>query len=259
MTTILRFLLLLLLITSKYLAAQNQSCKGHSHNDYRQKNPFSTAYQSMMASIEADIWEKDGDLYVAHEKNEIRKENTLDALYIQPIVKIFTENGGRAWINSEQSFQLLIDLKSSPRPTLDLLIQKLIAYPEVFDFKANPYAVRIAITGNIPSKETFTDYPDFIRFDGGINESYTKEQLKKIALVSDDFENYSNWKGEGPIPEQDKEKLLNAVNAAHEKGLKIRFWNAPDNPETWSVFIKLGIDLINTDQPEMFYRYYPGN
>jgi len=252
-------LLFLFLILCKLLTAQNQSCKGHSHNDYMQQKPFFTAYHNHMASIEADIWEKDGELYVAHEKNEIRRENTLDALYIKPIVKIFNENGGRAWKNSEHSFQLLVELKSSTGPALDLLIHKLNAYPEVFDLTKNQYAVRIAITGNVPSKETFTEYPDFIGFDGEINEGYTNHQLNKIALVSDNFEHFSKWKGEGAIPEQDREILLNAVNAAHEKGLKIRFWNAPDNPETWSAFIKLGIDFINTDQPELFYRYYPGN
>jgi alkaline phosphatase len=257
MTVKLRFLLFLFLIPCKSLTAQDQSCKGHSHNDYKQKKPFFTAYQSKMASIEADIWEKDGDLYVAHEKNEIRKKNTLDALYIQPIVKIFNENGGRAWKSSEQVFQLLIELKSPTVQTLNLLIQKLNVHQEVFDCKANKYAVRIAITGNIPPKETFTDYPDFIRFDGGIDESYTNEQLKKIALVSDNLEIFSNWKAKGAIPEQDREILLNAVNAAHAKGLKIRFWNAPDNPETWSEFIKLGIDFINTDQPEMYNKYHP--
>jgi len=49
------------------------------------------------------------------------------------------------------------------------------------------------------------------------------------------------------------------VNAAHEKGLKIRFWNAPDYPETLSTFLELGMDFINTDQPEMFHRYYQSN
>jgi alkaline phosphatase len=31
-------------------------------------------------------------------------------------------------------------------------------------------------------------------------------------------------------------------------GKKIRFWNAPDNLNSWKIFIGLGVDYINTDQ-----------
>ena len=251
--------LFVFLLHSNIIYSQNQSCKGHSHNDYLQQVPFFNAYHNHMASIEADIWAIDGELFVAHEQNEISRAKTLDALYILPIVDIFTKNGGRAYPNSGECIQLLIELKSATDITLGLLIQKLTAYPEVFNPETNPFAIRIAITGNIPDKENFAAYPDFVMFDGEINEHYTGRQIKKLALVSTNFERFSNWKGVGPMPLNDKANIKKAIDEAHNKGLKTRFWNTPDNPETWSTLLNLGVDLINTDNPEMFNKYCPFN
>ena len=47
----------------------------HSHNDYLQNVPFYTAYSARCASIEADVFLVDGELYVAHKENEINKKN----------------------------------------------------------------------------------------------------------------------------------------------------------------------------------------
>ncbi len=61
----------------------------HSHNDYEQKVPFVLAYNAHFGSIEADIWEINGELFVAHNRDQITPERTLDALYIQPIISRF--------------------------------------------------------------------------------------------------------------------------------------------------------------------------
>lgn len=253
-----KFLLVLSLILPGVLMCQNQTLKGHSHNDYKQKVPFYAAYQSHLGSIEADIWIKNGELYVAHDKKDIRRKNTLEALYIQPIVRLFSENGGKPWKTNDDTFQLLVELKSPTIPTLNLLADKLQAYPGVFNTSVNPNAIHIAITGQIPPKEEFAGYPDFIQFDGEIGVSYTPDQLKKIALISGDFANYTSWNGRGTLPEADRQKLIRIIQSVHKLDKKIRFWNAPDNPETWETFINLGIDIINTDQPENFNKHFSG-
>jgi alkaline phosphatase len=33
----------------------------------------------------------------------------------------------------------------------------------------------------------------------------------------------------------------------HASGKKIRFWNAPDNPQSWQTLMNIGVDYINTD------------
>jgi alkaline phosphatase len=48
----------------------------------------------------------------------------------------------------------------------------------------------------------------------------------------------------------DREKLAEQVRKAHERGRKIRFWNAPDNDEFWKTLYDADVDLINTDRLE---------
>ena len=46
----------------------------HSHNDYLQNVPFYTAYSTRCASIEADVFLVDGELYVRSEERRVGKE-----------------------------------------------------------------------------------------------------------------------------------------------------------------------------------------
>lgn len=238
-----------------------QSMLVHSHNDYRQSSPFYHAYNQQVYSIEVDIFfrESDNELLVAHDLSELPTAPTLDKLYIQPLVAIFKENNNKPWANTNKHLQLLIDLKSNTQPMLDVLISKLKAYPEVFDPAVNPYAVRVTITGNVPKPNDFEKYPLFIAFDGVVDNSYTPEQLKRVALISERFGKYSSWDGTGLLTNDDKERLNEVIKKAHEKGKPVRFWGAPDNATVWSTFYKMGIDYINTDQPEACVNFVKQN
>lgn len=57
----------------------------HSHNDYAQKRPFWGAYEAGADSIEADVFLVDGELLVAHSRKDLKKENTLRRLYLEPL------------------------------------------------------------------------------------------------------------------------------------------------------------------------------
>jgi alkaline phosphatase len=240
-------LILLYLCISMSVFAQYTTHNAHSHNDYEQKNPFYLAYDARFGSIEADIWAVDGELYVAHNKSEITASRTLDLLYIQPIVTIFKKNGGKAWKDSPSNFQLLIDLKTSVEPTLSLLVEKLKKYPEVFDPAVNKNAITITITGNRPKPEEFRNYPEFIFFDGNIDKKYDIQQLKRIALFSENLGNFTRWKGKEAIPEKEANRLKHTIDSVHGIHKAIRFWNAPDMPEAWKILMNMKVDFLNTD------------
>jgi len=244
-----RLLVLLPVFLYSILSAQISytTLNAHSHNDYEQKVPFEWAYNAHFGSIEADIWAVNGELFVAHNRNQIAPEKTLDALYIQPIVAKFTGNKGKAWKDQEGTFQLLIDLKTPVEPTLSLLTEKLKKYPEVFDPTVNPNAVKLVITGNRPNPEQFGNYPGFIFFDGLLNLNYDEPQLKRVALFSDNLMNHTSWKGVGNIPANDLRKLTQVIDSVHQLKRPIRFWNAPDTTTTWQLFKNWNIDIINTD------------
>ena len=244
-----KLLLLLLVLCSGMLSAQIRysTLNAHSHNDYEQKVPFEWAYNAHFGSIEADIWEVNGDLFVAHNRDQITPERTLEALYIQPIVARFKANKGKAWSDREGTFQLLIDLKTPVEPTLSLLAGKLKKYPEVFDQTANPNAVKIVISGNQPEPSQYSNYPAIISFDGRPNQKFSPEQLKRVAIISDNLANHIEWRGKAPISDEERNKLKALISPIHELKKPVRFWNSPDMPEAWQVMKSLQVDFINTD------------
>lgn len=227
----------------------------HSHNDYEQKVPFEWAFNAHFGSMEADIWEVNGDLYVAHNQNQIDLAKTLDALYIQPIVAKFNENKGKVWEDREGTFQLLIDLKTPVEPTLSILTKKLGKYPKVFDPAVNRNAVRVVISGNRPEPSQFGIYPEFIFFDGRPNQKFTPKQLKRVALISDNLSNYISWKDGTNIPENDLQKLNLLIDSVHKLKRPIRFWNSPDTPQAWQILKSWNVDFINTDHIQQLENF----
>lgn len=239
---------ILLLISTLYsVKAQYSTLNAHSHNDYSNDIPFWLAYCNHFGSIEADIWAVGKELYVAHNKSDISPDRSLDVLYIQPIVKLVKHNGGNAWNDHSSSFQLLIDLKTDVEPTLSLLVEKLRKYPEVFDPNVNENAIRIVITGNRPEPSGFNNYPDFIFFDGNLARNYNEQQLKRVALYSENLTKFTYWNGKGDLIKRDSIRLQYVIDSVHALNKKIRFWNAPDDINAWKTFINMGIDFINTD------------
>lgn len=229
----------------------------HSHNDYERTQPFWEAYNEHFDSIEADVYCIDGTLYVSHDRKDIEPERTFETLYLEPVLKVFGSNGDRPWAGSEQKLQLLIDIKEMTEPTLDALTELLDAHRDVFDPAANPYAVRVVMTGNIPKPEDFANYPDYIFFDGNLDLEYTDDQLQRIALFSAPFYKYSFWRGHGKGSRKGWEKVSAAVAHAHARGKPIRFWGAPESESVYRTFYSRGIDYMNSDRPAecaLFYR-----
>jgi alkaline phosphatase len=248
-------LLIIIMLGNQFLAAQSFSLRGHSHNDYEQQIPFFLAYENRLGSVEVDIWAVDSLLLVSHDLKDVSAEKTIWSLYLNPIVDLFIKNGGKPWADSENSFQLLIDLKSPAYPTLDLLADLISKYPYVFDRTTNPLAVAIVISGSRPEPDDFKNFPGYIMFDGNIGTEYTEEQLQRIPLLSASFADYSKWNGIGQMPEADKMLIKGIVDGIHKKGKKVRFWNAPDTENVWKQFMELGIDYINTDDPAKFAAF----
>lgn len=210
---------------------------GHCHNDYRLRFPLTTAIESGMRSIEADVFLIKGELYVAHYPFQIKRKRTLDKLYLEPIAELISQ--GKAL-----PITLMIDVKYRAKASLNKIIEQLSQYPYIFNDKS---LVTIIISGSRPPKEDWANYPSFIYFDGRPDEVYTEAQRKRIGMISVNFQHYKpNWEKHDT---GDKKNLKNVVESCHARGEKIRFWNAPDNKSVWQRLVELGVDIINTDNP----------
>ncbi|QNF34978.1 alkaline phosphatase [Adhaeribacter swui] len=223
--------------------ARYTSANVHSHNDYQQPVPFHNAYQHKVGSIEADVFLKNNELYVAHELKEIAPERTLDALYLKPLQQQIQKNNGTAYPNAQAVLQILIDLKTPGASTLPVLVRKLEKYPEI----KNNRTIQIVISGDKPDPSTWATFPGFIHFDGLPGQVYNPEQAKRVSLVSANFRKYSRWNGKGKIEAAELTKIKQLIDSVHHQNQKMRFWATPDNEDSWKTLMNQGVDFIGTD------------
>ena len=90
----------------------------HSHNDYERIAPFWEAYSQHCGSIEADVFWQDEQLLVGHNVEDLTPERNFQAMYVDPIVTLFRQNGGKMWKGSDDALILMVELKSSTEPEL---------------------------------------------------------------------------------------------------------------------------------------------
>jgi alkaline phosphatase len=242
------FWCLLLCISPTIWAQRAGSVKIHAHNDYEKPVPLMAALENRADFIEADIWLVDGKLMVAHDRKDINPARTLDSLYLNPIVRLFAQNGGR--ISSDRTYRpaLVIDLKDKFDDIWPVLQARLAQNIDIFNPFSNPNGIQVIISGSRPKVERMIDYPLFVQFDGRPTEIYDDETVRRVALISDSFYNYSRWDGNGDLPDADREKLKRMIRRAHDQNKMIRFWATPDNPNAWKQLRKLGVDVLNTDK-----------
>jgi len=233
----------------------------HSHNDYQHAVPFRDAYYHHVAEIEADVYlprtpaMKDS-LMIGHDTIDITPGRTLIAMYIDPIVSLFKKYGNRVSPDPNYTFRLMIDVKDQWKDVYPLLLKEIDKYPSVFNRKVNPMAVQVFVSGNRPVDSTFHTYPDIINFDGLPAHNYAPADLAKVVLISDNFDTYSHWKGEGELPLNDLNTIRKLINDAHSVGKPFRFWGAPDNANAWEQLRLAGADVINTDKIADCTQYF---
>lgn len=239
------------LLTFLMIASLNNvfAQKIHSHNDYVQARPFWEAYEAGANSIEADVYLVDGKLYVAHEKNEINPERTLEKLYLEPLNKIVKSK-------KRQELQILIDLKTSAEPTLKAVEAAIAKYPKLAKAHSKNKYIKFVISGNRPVISKYPKYPPYIFFDHQSLKDLDKGDKSKIALVSFSFGSYSKWKGDKPMTDEEKLKLKSIIDSVHYYGYPIRFWATPDTPLAWQTLFDLTVDFINTDRPKACKSYF---
>ncbi|HOA37144.1 MAG TPA: alkaline phosphatase [Flavihumibacter sp.] len=229
--------------------------RAHSHNDYKQPAPFTAAWQQGFGSIEADIYWVDGLLLVAHDQQELAAGKQLDSLYLLPLNEIITWFKGNPYADSSQQLQLLIDIKSDAKTTLAAFVDMLKKYPALTNCKK----LRIVISGNRPSPDTYKTYPSYLFFDGEFDKKYSEAAWARIPMISTNFQDWFKWNGIGPISPDEQKTLDSLVSFAHNRQKKMRLWNAPDMLPCWKLLLDADVDYINTDQIEAlgdFFKTY---
>jgi len=125
--------------------------RAHAHNDYEHTRPLLDALDRGFSSVEADIWLLDGRLLVAHDREALRPERTLQALYLDPLRARVQQNGGRVH-KGGSAFLLWIDVKSDAEPTYGALRAVLAEYAGMLTAyrrdSAEANAISVIVSGN---------------------------------------------------------------------------------------------------------------
>lgn len=241
--------------------------QAHAHNDYRHERPLLDALAHGFTGVEADIFLVDGDLYVAHDREEITPERTLRRLYLDPLTERVRENGGHVYPNGPQ-VTLLIDIKSEAVPAYRVLHRILAEYRDIFtsfgpDGRTDG-AVLAVVSGNRPYEFMSLQTIRYAGCDGRLTDLQSDAPADLIPLISDNWTNHFTWRGLGEIPAEERRKLREIVQVSHEKGRRVRFWATPDNPSPardalWRELAAAGVDMINTDDLDGLQQFLLSN
>jgi len=227
----------------------------HAHNDYHHERPLLDALGHGFTSVEADVFLVGDKLCVAHDREDIRPDRTLRALYLDPLRARAKKYKGHIYPRPVR-FHLLIDFKSAAEPTYRKLHEILADYSDIVT-SFGPEgrvdrAVLVNVSGNRPLALMKAQKLRYAGYDGRLSDLHSELPAELMPLVSDHWGRNFTWRGAGPMPEAERKKLKTIVQAAHEKGRLVRLWATPDQPSPerealWTELHKAGVDLINTD------------
>jgi len=232
--------------------------RAHAHNDYEHDRPLHDALENGFKSVEADIWLVDGELLVAHDREDLPGAPTLESLYLAPLREIVKRNGGSVYEGDPDYFTLLIDIKSEAGPTYRALHAELRRYQRIFT-RFNPSGVRdgavtAIVSGNRPREFMREQIVRYAAYDGRMIDLGTATDESFVPLISDNWTRHFTWQGIGPMPEAEREKLRVIVETAHRNDQRVRFWATPEQPSqreaVWQELLDAQVDYINTDHLE---------
>ena len=301
----------------------------HSHNDYWRRVPLYSAIQAGCASVEADVWLFDQELYVGHTESSLTPERTLRNLYIEPLLDLMhRQNQGTRFSQKGEPFRgvfdtdplqalvLLIDFKNSSTELYAELLEQLSplrakGYLTYFNGTAiTEHPITIVCSGDAPF--------NLIAANGTYRDIFFDAPLEKLADQSHDWPNPNHtpdhdrvanraslsshitglrkstgrvarstvdptfsaapttvpdpntftWQNsyygstsfanaighiEGSRLTQPQLQILRAqIHGAHQKGLKVRYWDVPGWPmglrnHIWHILTREGVDVLSVD------------
>ncbi|WP_159801046.1 phosphatidylinositol-specific phospholipase C/glycerophosphodiester phosphodiesterase family protein [Arthrobacter zhaoguopingii] len=239
----------------------------HAHNDYEHDRPLYDALGHGFTSVEADVWLVDGELLVAHDREDVRAGATLESLYLGPLDALVKGHGGSVYPGWEGEFQLLIDIKSEGPATYAAIEEELAEHRTMLTRythgKTKPGAVTAVISGNRPLSVMSAAEQRFGFYDGRAADLGGALPAELMPLISNNWQQLFSWQGAGAMPAAEREKLTAYVAAAHAQGARVRFWATPDLPgpareAVWAELLTAGVDHINTDDLAALERFLAG-
>lgn len=225
--------------------------RAHAHNDYLHQRPLLDALDNGFGSVEADIYLVNGQLLVAHDRDRVKPDRTLQSLYLDPLRERFKVHGGQIH-KGMTGFMLLIDIKAEPEALWPVLRATLDQYREMFtrftDTATITGAVTVVLSGARPVEQVKSERERLCGLDGRLVDLDTNPSPHLYPLVSESWRPTFGGFDDEQLAAADRKKLRDLVAKAHAQGRRIRFWGVPDQRYAWEELDAAGVDLLNTDK-----------
>lgn len=232
--------------------------RAHAHNDYEHPRPLLDALEHGFCSVEADVHLVDGQLLVAHDRDQVRADRTLERLYLEPLQDRVRRNRGRVYRRGPE-FSLMIDIKGDAEATYAALRPVLGRYAGMLTRfegdRVHRNAVTIVLSGNRPRQRVEAERKRYVALDGRLEDLGTGASAALVPWISSNWTLSFRWRGEGPMPGPERRSLREIVSKAHREGRRVRFWATPDSPLVWRELVAAKVDLINTDDLPGLQRF----
>lgn len=251
----------------------------HSHNDYTRRLPLWEALGSGCTSVEADVHLTKSDLLVGHSNRGLNRENSLRAMYLEPLQRLIeSRNLGpsrESWNGvfdkvPQQTLVLLIDFKGESQATLTELNKQLdplrkldyLTHWNGTDRVMRP--LTIVATGNAnladinalnPSHRTiFLDAP-LAALHTTLDSSSTTlpiytYNISNSYYASTELSNAIIYRPVDPTAPTGDDASLGQLTQAAARGLVARYWGSAENTDEsvmWRYFLRFEGMVLNAD------------
>ena len=230
----------------------------HAHNDYVHSRPLLEALANGFQSVEADIHWTNGSLQVGHDAQDLRKDRTLEALYLNPLRARVRRHGGNVY-HPGDGFCLLIDVKSEADSSHQALTRVLRRYRDILT-RFGPDGVRtgavtVVLSGNRALLSIASEKVRWWALDGRLPDLDSGTTWQLAPWISASWMDTFQWRGEGECPAGDLAKLHSIVARCHAQGRRLRFWATRDRPQAWQFLQANGVDILGTDHLAELRQY----
>lgn len=241
------------------LVATAAACSGepllpaYAHNDYLNDRPLVDALALGYRGVEADVFLVDGELRVAHERDETAPGRTLAALYLEPLRALVDVHG--TVLADSSVFLLNIEAKEPGRATYDALRAELARFAGILtvvrDGVEEPGAVQVVLVGwHPPLAELAVESPRYAAVQcryrdlPADHEDLPAHLLKMISVpYGDEFE----WLGSDGAPPEFRCRLQAIRDRAGAvPGRILRVFQVPQRSRIYLELLAGGIDLVGS-------------
>ena len=182
----------------------------HSHNDYEQDMPITTALDHGFKSLEVDIAYDGTDIRISHDADYLKDKPFFETDYLKPLIE--------QALPDSVSYMLLVDIKNYSAPLLLKLNQILETQNEHLVSRIAPQLreskIQVILSGDIPRETILQDSVNtYLFIDGRLTDFDLEAPAALLPLISIDYTDISNL-----------EQLEATIDQVHNRDKMIRFW-----------------------------------